>query len=577
MADPEIRRRLDERLKRALSQRGLPPEALDAGAGAPEGTLVSDRLLSEGRLAPQAVNDVLREVFGVEAIDPSMVAVDPEFARAARTLFPRDAAVAFAAVPLRFERGQAHVVMAIPDDAASLAGIEHLLGARVTPYVCHGQGLTRAIEALYRDPPGPEETPSADMEAQAARAAKAVARIAADHVRLRDPAEDPEVTALVRAVMDGLAGTGGGGSTSDIHLEPGSGSWRIRARRDGMLQDALPLPPLLGAALARRLMLLSGMDPDQAALPQDGAIDITLAAARPMDMRVSALPALYGQKIVLRLLDKGKKSLTLADLDMDPAEEGPVRAALDAPNGLLLVTGPTGSGKTTSLYAFLDRLNRPEVNILTAEDPVEYKLAGATQVPCDSEAGMTFAKAMRAFLRQDPDIIMVGEIRDAETADFAVKAALTGHLVLSTLHTNDAPGAVGRLRNMGVAPHQLLATRITVMAQRLVRRLCPRCRRETPAPRAFPELDALPAGTVFYEAAGCPACHGTGYSGRLGVYEVFAMNGDMERLVLGGASAVELRRAAEAAGMGSLRASALSRLARGQTTAAEVLRVTVEA
>ncbi|OLN30388.1 General secretion pathway protein E [Desulfovibrio sp. DV] len=266
MADPDIRRRLNQRLKQALLQRGLPQGVLDADT--PEGTLVSDQVLSAGRLAPQAVNDVLGEVFGVEAIDPSLVAVDPEFARAARTLFPRDAAVAFAAVPLRFERGQAHVVMAIPDDAASLAGVEHLLGARVRPYVCHGAGLARAIDALYRDPPLPGETPAADMEEQAGRAAKAVARIAADHVRPRDPAEDPEVVALVRAVMDTLAAT----AASDIHLEPGAGVWRIRARRDGMLQDALRLPPLLGAALARRLMLLSGLAPDEAGLPQDGAM-----------------------------------------------------------------------------------------------------------------------------------------------------------------------------------------------------------------------------------------------------------------------------------------------------------------
>ena len=573
MMEPDSRNRLNERLRAAFAQRGLPPEALETGSPGDDGRLISDRLLAEGRLGPQVVNEVLREVFGVEAIDPSLVALDPEFARAARTLFPRQAAVALAAVPLRFEGGLAHVVMAVPDDPAALAGVEHLLGARVRPYVCHGPGLARAMEALYRDPPTPEETPASDMAVQAARAAKAVARIAADHVRPREAAEDPEVTALWRAVMDTLAPAG----ASDIHLEPGSGSWRIRVRRDGLLEDALRLPPLLGAALARRLMLLAGLDPNQDGLPQDGAIDCNLAAARPMDMRVSAVPALYGPKIVLRLLDKGKKSLRLEDLDLGTAEKRLIRAALDAPNGLLLVTGPTGSGKTTSLYAFLDRLNRPEVNILTAEDPVEYRLEGATQVPCDAQSGLTFDLALRAFLRQDPDIIMVGEIRDAQTADFAVKAALTGHLVLSTLHTNDAPGAVSRLRNMGVAPHQLVATRITVMAQRLVRRLCPDCRRKAALPPGFPEAGALPDGATVYEAAGCPACHGTGYSGRLGVYEVFAMTGDMERLVLEGASAGQLRRAAEAAGLGSLRASALDRLSRGQTSAAEVLRVTADA
>jgi type IV pilus assembly protein PilB len=573
MTKPEGIEAINERLKKVLDLHGMAQEDLSA----PPGMLLSDHLLARRQASPQAVNDILREVFGVEAIDPSMVAVDPEFARAARALFPRAAAMALRAVPLRLERGEAHVAMAIPDDEETLAAIEHLLGARVTPYVCHAEGLTRAMAALYREELAPGETPSADMAEQAERAAKAVARIASDHVRTRDPADDPEVVALWRAVMDDLAGSGGGGTASDIHLEPGGRHWRIRARRDGMLQDALSLPPPLGAALARRLMFLSGMDPAETRLPQDGAIGFTMAAARPMDMRVSALPALFGPKIVLRLLDKGKKSLSLEDLDLGDSDARLIQAALAAPNGLLLVTGPTGSGKTTSLYAFLARLNTPEVNILTAEDPVEYKLDGATQTPCASEDGMTFALALRAFLRQDPDIIMVGEIRDAETADFAVKAALTGHLVLSTLHTNDAPGAVSRLLNMGVAPHQLVATRITVMAQRLVRRLCPDCRRQTSPPPVFPDLDVLPPETVFYEAVGCAACKGTGYRGRLGVYEVFAMTGDMERLILAGAPTTELRRAAMASGMASLRTSALSRLARGQTTAAEVLRVTAEA
>jgi type IV pilus assembly protein PilB len=343
-----------------------------------------------------------------------------------------------------------------------------------------------------------------------------------------------------------------------------------------MLHDVLILPPPLGAAVARRLMLLSDMDPAETRQPQDGAIGFTLAKGRPMDIRVSALPALFGQKIVMRLLEKGKKSLRLTDLDFTDREDRLLRAALSAPNGLILVTGPTGSGKTTTLYAFLDHLNTPEVNILTAEDPVEYRLEGATQVPCSAEGGLTFAQAMRSFLRQDPDIIMVGEIRDAETADFAVKAALTGHLVLSTLHTNDAPGAVSRLANMGVATHLLAATRVTVMAQRLVRRLCPDCRREAAAPPDLPGLHDLPGGTVFYEPGGCPRCKGTGYRGRLGVYEVFTVTGDMERLILGGAAAAELRRAAEAAGMGSLRDSALRRLAQGLTSAAEVVRVTTD-
>jgi len=571
MAAPEEIARINERLQRALALRGFSADAL----GAPPGALVTDQLLAKRLADPQVVNEVLREVFGVEAIDPSMVALDPEFARNARLLFPRAEAFALRAVPLRFDRGAAHVVMAVPEDEQAIAGIEHLLGARVVPYVCHSEGLARAMAALYEE--AAPAAPSPDMAVQAERAVKAVARILADHARTRDPAEDPDVTALLRAIMDQLAGAGTGGSVSDIHVEPGARAWRVRARRDGMLFSALELPPPLGAALAGRIMLLSGMDPGQTQEPQDGAIGFTLAKGRPMDIRVSALPALFGQKIVMRLLEKGKKALRLTDLDFDEAEDRIIRAALAAPNGLFLVTGPTGSGKTTTLYAFLGFLNTPEVNILTAEDPVEYRLDGATQVPCPGEDGLTFAQAMRSFLRQDPDIIMAGEIRDAETADFAVKAALTGHLVLSTLHTNDAPGAVSRLANMGVAPHLLAATRVTVMAQRLVRRLCPECRRRAAPPPGFPESSELPPDTVFFEPGGCERCGGSGYRGRVGVYEVFTVTGDMERLILGGASAAELRRAATAEGMGSLRQSALRRLSQGLTSAAEVLRVTADA
>ncbi len=570
MATPDELEGINARLTKALTLRGLSAGDL----ASPPGVLVTDHLLVRRMAAPQLVNEVLQEIFGVEAIDPSMVALDPEFARNVRLLFPRAEALRLRAVPLRFDRGTAHVVMGVPDDEAVVADLEHLLGARVAAYVCHAEGLARAITALYAEPV--IETAATDMSGQAERAAKAVARIAADHARVRDPAEDPDVTALVRAIMDELAGAESGGAVSDIHVEPGGRAWRVRARRDGMLYDALILPPPVGAAVARRLMLLSDMDPAQTTQPQDGAIGFTLAKGRPMDIRVSALPALFGPKIVMRLLEKGKKSLRLTDLEFTEREERLVRAALAAPNGLFLVTGPTGSGKTTTLYAFLDHLNTPEVNILTAEDPVEYRLEGATQVPCSSEGGLSFAQAMRSFLRQDPDIIMVGEIRDAETADFAVKAALTGHLVLSTLHTNDAPGAVSRLANMGVAAHLLAATRVTVMAQRLVRRLCLECRREAAVPPDLPGGESLPAGTVVYEPAGCPACKGSGYRGRVGVYEVFNVTPDMERLILDGAAAAELRRAARAEGMESLRESALRRMAQGLTSAAEVVRVTAD-
>jgi len=572
MAAPDQIARINDRLGQALAPRGIPADALSA----PPGVLVTDQLLARRQADPHMVNEVLREVFGVEAIDPSMVALDPEFARNARLLFPRAEAFALRAAPLRFDRGTAHVVMAVPEDEEALAAIEHLLGSRVVTYVCHSEGLARSMAALYGDA-APGEGPSPDMDVQAGRAAKAVARILADHARERDPAEEAEVTALLRTIMDRLAGVEAEGAVSDIHLEPGARGWRVRARRDGMLFDALRLPAILGAALARRIMLLSGMDPGQTREPQDGAIGFTLAKGKPMDIRVSALPALYGQKIVMRLLEKGKKALRLEDLAFSDAEDRILRSALAAPNGLILVTGPTGSGKTTTLYAFLGLLNTPQVNILTAEDPVEYRLDGATQTPCPGDGGLTFAQAMRSFLRQDPDIIMAGEIRDAETADFAVKAALTGHLVLSTLHANDAPGSVSRLANMGVAPHLLAAVRVTVMAQRLVRRLCPHCRRESAPPPGFPGLADLSPDAVFFEPVGCEKCGGSGYRGRVGVYEVFTVSEGMQRLILDGSSAAELRKMAVSEGMGSLRRSALRRIEQGLTSAAEALRVTADA
>ncbi len=560
---------LNDRLRRAFAQRGLDQAFLDA----PEGMLLPDHLLALSKVSGQAVNEVLQEVTGARAMDPSLAPFDPEFLRQAGKLLSRQEALAESAFPIRLEKGQAHVVMAVPGDEASRARLEHLLGAGLVVYACHGQGIRKAIEASF--PEVSEDRPSFDPAVQAERAAKAISRLASETARERDPAEDAEVVALLRAVLTEMALDG----ASDIHFEPGARIFRARCRKDGIMRPGHEFPPVLGRALVRRVKMLSGMDPDQTALPQDGSIDCNLVKERPLDIRVSALPSLYGEKLVLRLLDTGKKGLALDDLGLEARDLEILSRAIAAPNGLLLVTGPTGSGKTTTLYAVLGQLNTPKVNILTAEDPVEYRLDGITQVPCPGGEGMAFAQALRAFLRQDPDIVMVGEIRDQETADTAVKAAMTGHLVLSTLHTNDAAGAVSRLVNMGVPAHLVAGTRITVAAQRLLRRICTQCRREVPPPSRdlFRDLDLLPPGTVFHAGVGCEACRGTGYSGRIGVYEIFAVSEDMERIILAGALSADIRRAAEADGMITLRHAALARLAQGLTTVEEVLRVTVDA
>jgi type II secretory ATPase GspE/PulE/Tfp pilus assembly ATPase PilB-like protein len=565
----EAAKALNDRLRRAFAQRGVDEALLDP----PEGTLLSDHLLALGKVSGQGVNAVLQEVTGTRAMDPSLAPFDPEFLRQARKLLSRREALDECAFPIRLETGLAHVVMAVPGDEASRTRLEHLLGARLVAYSCHGQGIRRAIEASL--PEDLADRPSFDPDVQAERAAKAVSQMASDAARERDPAEDAEVVALLRAILTELAQDG----ASDVHFEPGARVFRARYRKDGIMHSGREFPPGLGLAVIRRVKMLSGMDPAQTILPQDGSIDFNLVKDRPLDMRVSAMPSLYGEKLVLRLLDTGKRGLTLEDLGLEPRDLEVLSRAVAAPNGLLLVTGPTGSGKTTTLYAVLSRLNTPMVNILTAEDPVEYRLDGITQVPCPGGDGLTFAQALRAFLRQDPDIIMVGEIRDQETADTAVKAAMTGHLVLSTLHTNDAPGAISRLVNMGVPAHLVAGARVTVAAQRLVRRICDHCRREVAPPSRdhFPDLALLPPGTVFQAGAGCQACRGTGYAGRIGVYEIFTVNEDMEGVILAGASSADIRRMAEEQGMTTLRRGALARLAQGLTTAEEVLRVTVDA
>jgi type II secretory ATPase GspE/PulE/Tfp pilus assembly ATPase PilB-like protein len=565
---PAIPPGLNERLARAFAARGVDAGSVPLG----EGVLVSDVLMREGKADGRMVNEVLQEVTGVKALDPSLMSFDPEFTRQARILFSGQDALASRAFPIRLERGEAHVVMAVPGDEAARERLEHLFGARIAAYVCHGQGITGAITAHYSGPPG--EQASADPAVQAERAAKAVGRILSGAPGARDAADDSDVAGLLRSVMDTLAGLG----SSDAHFEPGERSFRVRCRVDSVMRVVFEYPPSLGAALTRRVKMLSGMDPSRSDLPQDGAIGFNLAKGRPMDIRVSALPSLHGEKIVMRFLDKGKRVLTVTDLGLPPRDLAVLDAAISAPNGLLLVTGPTGSGKTTTLYAILARLNTPEVNILTAEDPVEYRLEGITQTPCSADHGMGFADALRSFLRQDPDIIMVGEIRDGQTADMAVKAAMTGHLVLSTLHTNDACGAPARLLNMGVAPYLAASARLTVLAQRLVRLLCPACRQPVAPPpaRLFQDAGVSLEGAVFYGPKGCPECGGTGYRGRAGVYEIFALSEEMERIILEGGRASELKRAAQAAGMTTLRQAALARLARGETSLAEALRVTVE-
>ena len=366
---------------------------------------------------------------------------------------------------------------------------------------------------------------------------------------------------------------------SDVHIEPYERKLRVRYRVDGVLNEEMTPPLKLKAALVSRLKIMSKLDIAERRLPQDGRIKLKLGKGREMDFRVSVLPTMWGEKVVLRLLDKSNLQLDMALLGFDPKPLADFKWAIAQPWGMVLVTGPTGSGKTTTLYSALSELNQTDVNISTAEDPVEYNLHGINQVQMHDEIGLNFAMALRSFLRQDPDIIMVGEIRDFETAEIAVKAALTGHLVLSTLHTNDAPATISRLLNMGVEPFLITASVNLVLAQRLARRICSECKKpvevdpQTLLDMGFSKEDMK--NIVIHKGAGCTNCNGTGYKGRVALYEVMRFVDELKEMVLQGASSAELKAAAARLGMSTLRMSGIRKIIEGVTTPEEVLRVTM--
>ncbi|MBU6165318.1 MAG: Flp pilus assembly complex ATPase component TadA [Alphaproteobacteria bacterium] len=378
-------------------------------------------------------------------------------------------------------------------------------------------------------------------------------------------ASDDEAPAI--RLINGLIAEAARLKASDIHIEPFEAALVVRMRIDGQLQEMHRLPAGVASLLVSRIKVMARLDIAERRLPQDGRMELALAAKR-LDVRVSTLPARGGERVVLRLLDKDNAGIDLAALGMPPASDAAFRAALASPNGLVLVTGPTGSGKTTTLYAGLKLLNDGSRNILTVEDPVEYAVDGIGQTQVNAKVGLSFAAGLRAILRQDPDVVMVGEIRDAETAQIAVQAALTGHLVLSSLHTNDAASAITRLRDFGIEPFLLAATLRAVLAQRLVRRLCPDCRQPAPGDAATLAALGLPAGTALWQAPGCPACHHSGWQGRVGLYDLVRMTDALALRINAGATAAEL--AAQSQGLPAVAAAAV---AQGLTTPAEALRV----
>jgi type IV pilus assembly protein PilB len=367
---------------------------------------------------------------------------------------------------------------------------------------------------------------------------------------------------------------------SDIHFEPYERTFRVRYRLDGVLRRDMALPIQIKNAMTSRLKIMAKLDIAEKRLPQDGRIKLRMGKGREMDFRVSSIPVLYGEKVVLRLLDKSALQLDMTKLGFEESSLADLKAAIHKPVGMILVTGPTGSGKTTTLYSALSELNKESENIITAEDPIEYNFMGINQVQMHEEIGLTFASALRSFLRQDPDIIMVGEIRDFETAQIAVQAALTGHLVLSTVHTNDAPGTISRLIDMGIEPFLISSAIILILAQRLIRKVCMECREPVKVhPQLLIDLGIPPdevKSIQVYKGKGCSLCNNTGYKGRVGLYEVMPMKEEVKELVLSRASTSEVKKEAIRLGMKTLRQSGISKIREGVTTIEEVLRSTID-
>jgi len=581
-------------------------------------------LVQLGTVSEQQITAALSRQYGVPSIDFSTVEIDETVTR----LVPREVAQKYCVVPVSRRGATLTLAMADPANVYAMDDIKFVTGFTIEPVVASELSVRQAIERGYggvraldlhtgkeilsplekaaaeaqlnrplkkekNELAKPEGLSSNDLAAaanlvsefesefgDAEEALEVLEEQAEIDIRsLEGTSQEAPVVRLVNVILVESLRRG----ASDIHIEPYEREFRVRFRIDGILYNIMNPPLKLRDALISRLKIMSKLDISEKRLPQDGRIKIKLrfeGKSRELDFRVSSLPTLFGEKVVLRLLDKEKLMLDMTRLGFEPSSLEKFKRNIEKPYGMCLVTGPTGSGKTNTLYSALQSLNTPETNIMTAEDPVEFNLMGINQVQIKDQIGLTFAAALRSFLRQDPNIILVGEIRDFETAEIAVKAALTGHMVLSTLHTNDAPSTVSRLMNMGIEPF-LVATSVNlIQAQRLIRRICANCKEELPLPPqallevGFTEEEA--EAMKLYKGKGCEKCNGTGYKGRVGLYEVMEMTDALRELILVGASNIELRKQAIDEGMITLRGSGMEKVRQGITTIEEVVRETVK-
>ena len=549
-------------LHEGMIQEGLAAQRKDGG-------LLGETLVRLGHATSEQVQQALAKQAGFEAWDLDARPPDP----AAVGRLDAGTAATFTVLPVAIDGNTLIVAMADPSNAAVLTDVGFLTNMEVRGVVADGARLRAAIEKAFegKGPRGGADAPAADAGAKRKTGVDGPTNLdgaAAD-------AESAPVIKLLNVVLSQAIKD----RASDVHLEPFEEEFRIRYRVDGVLYELEPPPVHLATALIARVKVLARLDIAETRLPQDGRIELTIEG-RPVDLRVSTLPTLYGESCVMRILDRSVVSLDLDQVGLREDEASQVRRMLKLPHGIILVTGPTGSGKTTTLYSALREANAVDTKIITTEDPVEYDIEGLIQIQVNEEIGVTYARCLRSILRHDPDMILVGEIRDRETAQIAIEASLTGHVVFSTLHTNDAPLAITRLTDIGVEPFLISATLEAIVAQRLVRRVCKGCKTAyEPTDQVLMELGLRPgdsAGRKFAYGKGCDACHFTGYRGRTALFEIMIINDPVRQLIMDGAPTAALRDRARADGMRSLRESGLLAIYDGATTVEEVLRETIE-
>ena len=585
------------------------------------GERLGSLLVKLGFLAEEEILSCLSKQFGVPAIDLETFQIESSVLET----IPIKTAKKYTVIPISRVGGTLTLAMADPSDIFAIEDIKFMTNYNIEPVVASERAIAEAIETQYsqkpkkratavsspkQEAPKKEESSSLDYKDFSFKEEdidesgidesfdtptvdiddfEAMVQGAVDQVEVVEYDDDEEENpfeaegAPVIKLVNGILLNAVKRKVSDIHIEPYEKAYRVRYRLDGDLHQVMGLPMSLKAAITSRIKIMSQLDIAEKRLPQDGRIKMKIGKRRDMDYRVSILPTLFGEKIVMRLLDKSNLQLDMTKLGFEQISLDRFRKAIQSPFGMVLVTGPTGSGKTTTLYSALSSLNTPDINIMTAEDPVEFNLMGINQVQMHDDIGLNFAAALRSFLRQDPDVILVGEIRDFETAEIGIKAALTGHLVLSTLHTNDAPSTVSRMINMGVEPFLVASSVLMIVAQRLLRRLCD-CKEVKKVPEEVPRDVLVRAGYSEEEAAqitqiwgpkGCPICGNSGYKGRVALYEVMEMTAGLREMILQGASTDELRKKAQDEGMLTLRQSGLQKARDGMTSLEEVLKVTL--